>query len=105
MVNLYYTAIDHIVSVSGNIYNVGRGAENGLSIMELLTSVFVQLDVELNPKHIDARSHDRKFFVADISPVSQALNWKPAIGSTEGVESALQWLDTSGSFDTSSGER
>ncbi|WP_086931420.1 GDP-mannose 4,6-dehydratase [Agarilytica rhodophyticola] len=95
MVRLYYGAIDNINKIAGEVFNIGGGMNNSLSLLELFLLLEQKIDVELLYKNIPVRSSDQKVFVADISKASNLLNWKPIIDSNSGVTKMLEWLQES----------
>ena len=88
-VALYLTLADRIDDTVGQVFNIGGGMENSLSILELLAFLSQELDVQLNVRHISAREGDQRIFVADISRVSQVTGWCPQTSWREGVRQTL----------------
>lgn len=92
MIDLYYAAVDHIDSARGEVFNIGGGMENSLSIRELLNHLERALNVKLTPRILPERQGDQKVFVADIAKARRLLNWSPKVSALDGLNAMLQWV-------------
>jgi len=90
-VNCYLAAHEHIEAARGQVFNIGGGYENSMSILELLAYLGRRLDVTLTPRQLPWRANDQKYFVADCSKALESLHWKPLVTKTMGIEETLQW--------------
>ena len=93
LIRLYRSAYEHRDSVAGEIFNIGGGLENSLSLLELF-DLLKELTGMPEPMRFDRlprRQSDQDFFVADISAAGTALNWKPEMSSRDGVLRMLEW--------------
>ncbi len=93
LLDAYDNVITRIGQVKGQIYNLGGGPENTLSIW----TEFGPLLEELLGKSIpvarrDWRPGDQKVFVADIRKAEADLGWKPKVGVRDGVERLFKWV-------------
>lgn len=75
MVDLYYKAAKKIENVKGEVFNIGGGMENSLSLLELFDFLEENLSVKLNYSKLAWRVSDQKVFVADIKKAQNFLNW------------------------------
>jgi CDP-paratose 2-epimerase len=91
MIRLYYTAINNPDKVAGQVFNIGGGMEQSLSLLELFSLLEELLDVKLSYIQIPPRISDQKIFVADISKINRALGWKPQVNAREGVKKMIEW--------------
>lgn len=92
LVALYDSAYVCRNTASGEIFNIGGGVENSLSLLELLEMLAKKTDInQLNFHHLPRRQSDQDFFVADISKAKRILNWSPTISADEGVSRMLDW--------------
>ena len=90
---VYLAAVDHIESVKGEVFNIGGGAENSLSLLELFDILEELTGARLNYKKLPPRESDQRVFIANITKASAQLKWKPNISSREGVAKMLTWLN------------
>ena len=93
LLNAYDTAIARITAVKGQVFNLGGGPENTMSIW---TEFGPLLEKLLGKKVVvgrgDWRPGDQKVFVADIRKAGRELAWKPKISVEEGVGRLFAWV-------------
>jgi len=93
LINLYLAAFNHKEKVSGEIFNIGGGINNSLSILELLDFLAKQVKIpSLKFEHIKRRTSDQDFFVANIEKAKRILNWEPQVTYKEGIQKMLVWI-------------
>jgi CDP-paratose 2-epimerase len=92
LINLYHIAYQHKDKLSGNVFNIGGGIRNSLSLLELFSLLEDELKiVKLDYYKQDRRSSDQDFFVASIDKAFTLLGWKPSINNQEGIHLMLEW--------------
>lgn len=94
VVNLYFTAKD-IDKAYGEVFNIGGGIENSLSLLELFDLLENKLDIEMTYTQLSWRESDQKVFVADIEKATRILGWLPKVSKESGVELMINWLRSS----------
>lgn len=91
MRSLYRQAIYKADDIAGQCFNVGGGMANSMSLLELFTMLSGMTGrntpIVCNPP----RQSDQKVFVADITKVTEALNWAPKVDAKSGIQSMLDW--------------
>lgn len=90
LINLYETIINNIDKCKGQIFNVGGGENNTLSLLELLNVLGKQNT--LNYQYSDWRPGDQKIYVSDITKLKNTIGWSPKIGVEEGLEKLQSWV-------------
>lgn len=95
-VRCYFSAVDHIDRTSGEVFNIGGGMANSLSLLELFAILEDELDVELAVRHRNWRAGDQKVFVANIAKAKKLLDWKPRVAAGDGVRKMLEWMASCG---------
>lgn len=93
MVELYLTVVKHIDKTKGQVFNIGGGINNSLSLLELFGILEDKLDIKLSYTKIPPRESDQKVFVANIDKIKQFIGWEPRIDKGTGIEKMLQWVD------------
>lgn len=93
MINLYFSAAEKISSIKGEVFNIGGGHENSLSLLELFDILEQELNVKLNYKEIPARESDQKVFIADISKAKKLIGWQPKVSARQGIKKMIEWTD------------
>lgn len=73
------------LSIRGEVFNVGGGYKNTISLLELCEFW------NLKPTFEDWRPADQKVFYCDISKAERILGWKPEIDLNKGLEDLLSW--------------
>jgi CDP-paratose 2-epimerase len=94
LINLYNLAFEHRDQLTGEIFNIGGGVANSLSLLELFDILSDLLGIPpLAYKLTPRRSSDQDCFIADISKASRVLDWSPVISCRSGVASMLEWTE------------
>jgi len=89
---LYEIVFEKIDALSGNVYNVGGGPENTLSLIELIELMRKNIGYTKTPAHAGVRAGDQPAFVADIRSIERDTGWKPKISVSEGVDKLHAWI-------------
>lgn len=94
IVSCYFKAIENIEKTKGQVFNIGGGAKNSLSILELFEILEEELDVKLNYTKLAPRSSDQKNFIADIGKAKEYFGWNPKIDKLSGIKKMINWVET-----------
>lgn len=92
MVSLYFTVTGMIDKAKGNVFNIGGGMQNSLSLLELFEILDNKLEVKLNYTQLPWRYSDQKIFVADIRKINDLCGWSPKVNKIEGIDKVIGWL-------------
>jgi len=76
----------------GKAYNIGGGAANVLSLLELLTFIKEKGNRELEYSFAGWRPGDQRVFVSDIRRAQNELGWAPKIGCSRGLDLLYNWV-------------
>ena len=96
MIKVYISAPKHIDRAKGQVFNIGGGFNNSLSLLELFEFLEKELNVKLNYTQLPPRESDQKIFVADIKKANEIFEWKPKVSKEEGIRKMLTWVDREG---------
>ncbi len=91
IVSLYFKAKDS-KSAYGNVFAIGGGMKNSLSLLELFRMLEDILDIKMNYKQLPWRESDQKVFVADINKAIDIIGWKPQVDKMQGITKMIDWL-------------
>ncbi len=94
IVRCYFSAIENIDKTKGQAFNIGGGANNSLSILELFEMLEEEMGIKLNYKELPPRSSDQKSFIADIAKANEYFNWKPTVDKRTGIKKMINWVET-----------
>lgn len=96
VVDLYFAAARCIDEIQGEVFNVGGGKNNALSILDLLQILSASLEIELLPTFLSARERDQKWFVADTAKINRSTGWDPVVAHENGVLDMVNWIQVLG---------
>lgn len=91
MMRLYYTAIENADKIKGQVFNIGGGMDQSLSLLELFDMLNDMLGIKMEYIQLPPRISDQKVFVADITKITEAIDWKPQVAAVEGIEKMVKW--------------
>lgn len=92
VVHCYFQAIKNIEITKGQVFNIGGGMENSLSLLELFEILEEKLDIKINYIKKPWRASDQKVFVANNYKISTFTGWKPKVTKEDGIERVLNWI-------------
>jgi CDP-paratose 2-epimerase len=94
LINAYDLAVEKIDIAKGQVYNLGGGPVNVMSIWaEFAPKLEKMLDKTLNPARGDWRPGDQRVFYADVSKAKKELGWEPKVSVDEGVQMLFDWVN------------
>ena len=92
--NLINNLLQNFDNVSGEVFNIGGGNNNSISILELLNyskEIFkVSADFDLALK--EWRTADQKYYASNIEKINKYTSWKPETNKEEGINLYSKWL-------------
>ena len=93
LIRAYQMAADNIEKTRGQVFNLGGGPDNSISIYfdfkKLLEKLFGK---NLSPPFLPARPGDQKIYISDISKAKKYFNWEPKIDVENGLENLYLWV-------------
>jgi CDP-paratose 2-epimerase len=93
LLNAYDAAIENPSVSSGQVYNIGGGAKNVLSVWTEFQPILERLiGKPLDVSWGDWRPGDQKVYVSDIRKASRDLKWAPKVSVEEGIEKLFRWV-------------
>jgi CDP-paratose 2-epimerase len=92
MVRLYFAAVDRIEDAKGQVFNIGGGRAESLSLLELFELLETSIGTRLEYDRLAPRESDQRVFIADVTKALHVLGWQPKVGHREGIASMLDWL-------------
>ncbi len=93
LLDAYDAAVTHIERAAGQVYNVGGGVRNQLSIWCEFAPLLEGLIG--HPIHVARRAWrpgDQRIYVSDIRKAARELDWQPRVQVEEGVERLYEWV-------------
>ena len=94
IVSCYFDALAHSEQVRGEVFNIGGGVKNSLSLLELFDFLEQKLSVKLRFQRLPWRQSDQRYFVADIRKAQRVFGWEPRMDWQSGVSRMVDWCLT-----------
>jgi CDP-paratose 2-epimerase len=93
LADAYDAAIERIDAVSGQVFNLGGGAERSMSVWVEFAPLIERLvgrrpEVAFGPW----RPGDQKVYVSDVRKAARELGWSPRVGLEDGFERLSRWI-------------
>ncbi len=93
LLDAYDTVIARIDQSAGQVYNIGGGPDNVLSVWAEFGPLLERLRGAPIPiARAGWRPGDQRVFVSDIRKAGRELGWQPKIGVEEGIEKLYAWV-------------
>lgn len=93
LIDAYHLGINHIDELSGEVFNVGGGPANTLSVWAEFGPLLESLaghPIQIN--YGPWRPGDQRVFVADIRRAEARLGWRPRVSPAEGIRRLYEWV-------------
>jgi len=74
------------------VFNIGGGAENTISLLELLDLLEELTSRRTKIGYADWRPSDQKVYISDVKKAKEKLKWRPSISPKEGVSRLVEWV-------------
>ncbi len=91
LVAAYVKAVEGAERIAGQIYNIGGGRANSLSLLEFFDLLEALMGVKMRFRRLDWRPADQKVFIADYRKAQRDFGWHPTVGTRAGILSVLEW--------------
>lgn len=91
LVAVYVKAVENIDRTAGQVYNIGGGCPNSLSLLELFELLEKLAGIEMRFQHLDWRFGDQRVFIADYHKARRDFGWYPTVGRERGVHRMFDW--------------
>lgn len=93
LIDLYETAISRIDTCKGQVFNVGGGIMNSISIWREFSDIVKDFKQDFpSPIYKEWRPGDQKIYISDISKVRDLLQWEPQVTAEEGIKLLYEWV-------------
>ncbi len=93
LIRCYILALKNIKKSSGQIYNIGGGSKNDISIWREFSPKLERLLGKKIPVSYDKwRPGDQPIFICDIAKAKRDFGWVPKISVDEGIKKLFRWV-------------
>ncbi len=95
LLDVYDAAIARIDQAAGEIYNIGGGPENTISVWAEFGPMLERLLGRPIPvSYGNWRPGDQRVYISDIRKAERELGWKPKVPVEEGIRRLYEWVVT-----------
>jgi CDP-paratose 2-epimerase len=84
--------INNIEKITGQVYNIGGGPKNTLSLIELISLLNERLGLQVKYTFGQWRPGDQLAYISDIRKARAHFGWEPLVSPVEGVARLVDWL-------------
>ena len=92
LVNAFDAAWSNIDKVAGQVYNIGGGPANAISLMMLVDYLKKEVNPSLEIRQSFWRPGDQPVYISDITKARKQLSWSPQVSWMEGVTRLVHWV-------------
>jgi CDP-paratose 2-epimerase len=85
-------AYENSSRLHGEVFNIGGGPENTLSLLEAIKYFEELVGKKVEYVFRDWRPADQLVYISNIKKAQQVLGWRPAVGWREGIKRMYEWL-------------
>jgi CDP-paratose 2-epimerase len=85
-------ALGHIQKVTGQVFNIGGGPANAISLLEVIEQLSELSGVQPEIRYGPRRQGDQSYYVSDIRRFTQATGWTPQVPTRRGVPRLYHWI-------------
>jgi len=92
LVRAFDLAVKKINQARGQVYNVGGGPANAISLLELIKILENELAERIKVSFARKRLGDQQYYVSNIDKIKKDLSWQPLISKEKGVRQLINWM-------------
>ncbi|MHA1277442.1 MAG: GDP-mannose 4,6-dehydratase [Candidatus Helarchaeota archaeon] len=92
LIDAFELALKHITTTKGEVYNMGGGPKNTISLLELIELLEALLNRKISYDCREWRPGDQKVYYSDITKAKKDFNWIPKISKEDGVKKLFEWI-------------
>ena len=93
LLDAYEAAIRRIDRAAGQVYNIGGGPTNAISVWpEFGPLLERQLGRPIHVAYEERRPGDQSIYISDIRRAERELGWRPHVGVEEGIRRLYAWI-------------
>lgn len=93
VISAFELSAKNINKTKGQVYNIGGGRNNSLSILELIKLLKNKFGKDLKYKFGDWRRADQKIYISNTKKAKKDFEWEPRISKEEGIERLFEWIN------------
>jgi CDP-paratose 2-epimerase len=91
LVRAFDCARANLVTTAGNVYNIGGGAANAISLLDLTLALERLTGNKIRYEHAPARAADQAIYVTDFGKFTRHTGWRPELSLSNVLNDLLTW--------------
>jgi len=91
LLRAFAAAYENRKTTAGQVYNMGGGTENAISLLELVNTMQCALQVDVRYRFRPPRPGDQPIYITDFSKFRQHTDWSPARTVLQTVDDICSW--------------
>ncbi len=92
LIDAYLLAYKNIKVINGQIFNIGGGPKNQMSLLELISILEKKINKKIKLKFSTWRPGDQKIFVSNNNKLEEKLTWRPKVCANYGIDLLISWV-------------
>lgn len=92
LLDAMFLAQNNMTRLSGKAFNIGGGAANSISLLELLQRIEALSGKACQPSFADWRQGDQRYYVTDTGLFRKMTGWHPATAIETGLARLYDWV-------------
>ncbi len=92
LLDCFDKVVENIKFAKGEVYNIGGGHFNKLSLLEFLDILSEMVGRKLTWSYSKIRQGDQEIYVSDITKARDELDWAPSTSLHEGLQRLYNWI-------------
>jgi len=93
LVEAFLLARDNAQRLAGTPFNIGGGAANALSVLEVIELIAGIHGVEPELAFAETRVGDQRYYVSDTTRFRNETGWRPQMDAAEGIDGLYAWFE------------
>jgi CDP-paratose 2-epimerase len=91
LVRAFESAYENKEETAGEIYNVGGGAQNTISLLELIEQIEQLVSKRVSRRFLPSRPGDQPVYISDVSKLQHHVGWAPQMTVQETIKNIYEW--------------
>jgi CDP-paratose 2-epimerase len=92
-VRAWMAVLHGIAGVKGQVFNLGGGPDNAVSLLELIEMIGAMRGRAPKLKYSEWRPGDQPWYVSRLDAIRSATGWQPRVRLDDGLASLAAWLE------------